>query len=190
MQEQAQVIQMCKPQIFVNKQTSQKTQTEKQRRNYCKALSKFRIFKIIKRRLTNCWRTIHMHFSGLPFPGFLNISFIGHASEYSSIFSCIEISAQYINWLINKHMEEKVQSHLPLSLSPSDGTLQLELSHVCACVSVLKEIGGRVRAGSAGERESRSTCSCTRTRKNQGAAAFHKRHKGCMDMKWISYYGI
>lgn len=73
----------------------------------------------------------------------------------------VQSQAYYMN------IEEETTKHLPLSLFPSDGTLQLELSHVCACVSVLKEIGGRMRAGSADERESQVD-SCTRTRGNPG----------------------
>lgn len=42
-----------------------KNSSRKNIQNY-KAFSKYRIFKIIKRHLKNCW-TIHMHFSGLPF---------------------------------------------------------------------------------------------------------------------------
>lgn len=69
--------------------------------------------------------------------------------------------------LLTSKLKDNIDSHLPLSLSPADGTLSLELSHVCACISLLEEIGGRVRAGSAGEHESQSTLCCTRTRTNQ-----------------------
>lgn len=65
---------------------------------------------------------IHVHYSGCHLPGLLIVSFIKHASEHILSSAAEKLISVYSLASI-EHIEEQVQSHLPLSLSPSDGTL-------------------------------------------------------------------
>jgi hypothetical protein len=63
-------------------------------------------------------RAIPMHSSGVPF----RLAQYKHAGE-CTLSSAHTKECLVYHWLIKKNNEEEVQSHLPLSLSPADGTL-------------------------------------------------------------------